>query len=354
MYFSSQVVVATLLSVAQAIDVHVVAVGKNPMTNETAQKYFPDRITAKPGDMVQFQFWAGNHTVTQSSFDEPCMPLGMSASGETATGGKTSKVGSSGQGARGSQSGTETGMAETGMAEAGMAEAGMEEASGNSASGNSALPAAAGQDAESEAGMAGSSSNKATLKKLGARATNSSMSGSAQGKGAMTGIFSSFMPVAASMSMGQIPVFTIMINDTKPVWIYCGQARHCQNGMVMVINENTQANPARSLEAYKAASEKAPSREGSAPGGSSGSPGSTPGGSSGSPGSTPGGETGGETGRTGETSRTGEGSASETGTTSEGATRPGQTSALPISGASSISMVPATMMLALSAAFMLL
>jgi plastocyanin len=30
--------------------------------------------------------------------------------------------------------------------------------------------------------------------------------------------------------------FTITINDTNPIWIYCSQIEHCQLGMVMVIN----------------------------------------------------------------------------------------------------------------------
>mgnify|MGYP002622331431 FL=1 len=34
-----------------------------------------------------------------------------------------------------------------------------------------------------------------------------------------------------------IPTYTIQVNDTKPLWLYCAQGRHCQNGMVMVINE---------------------------------------------------------------------------------------------------------------------
>lgn len=49
------------------------------------------------------------------------------------------------------------------------------------------------------------------------------------------GVYSGFMPVAATdMS---IPTYTILINDTTPMWIYCSQARHCQSGMSMVINE---------------------------------------------------------------------------------------------------------------------
>lgn len=37
--------------------------------------YEPEDITAKIGDIVRFHFVAKNHTVTESSFKEPCMPL---------------------------------------------------------------------------------------------------------------------------------------------------------------------------------------------------------------------------------------------------------------------------------------
>lgn len=30
--------------------------------------------------------------------------------------------------------------------------------------------------------------------------------------------------------------FVLTINDTKPIWYYCSQAKHCQAGMVGVIN----------------------------------------------------------------------------------------------------------------------
>lgn len=50
----------------------------------------------------------------------------------------------------------------------------------------------------------------------------------------MVGIKSGFMPVAADAT--EIPVFTIRVNDTKPIWLYCSQATHCQKGMVMAIN----------------------------------------------------------------------------------------------------------------------
>jgi hypothetical protein len=49
------------------------------------------------------------------------------------------------------------------------------------------------------------------------------------------GIKSGFMPVAAGAAT--LPVFTITVPDTKPIWLYCGQLGHCQKGMAMVINE---------------------------------------------------------------------------------------------------------------------
>jgi len=35
-----------------------------------------------------------------------------------------------------------------------------------------------------------------------------------------------------------VKTFTVMINDTTPLWFYCAQAKHCQSGMTMVVNVN--------------------------------------------------------------------------------------------------------------------
>ncbi|CAM1504004.1 Fc.00g015950.m01.CDS01 [Cosmosporella sp. VM-42] len=144
----TSVAVAALMGIAQATNVQVVSVGMNSVDNKTDIKFFPEKITAEPGTMVQFQFWAGNHTVTQSTFDNPCIPINN---------------------------------------------------------------------------------------------VNSSIQG----------IYSGFQPVEASKGMGMIPVYTVMITDKKPLWMYCSKAKHCQGGMSMVINENTQANSSRSLEEYR-------------------------------------------------------------------------------------------------------
>jgi len=48
---------------------HVVQVGKDGL------RYTPPFITAVPGDYVQFEFFALNHTLVQSSFNKPCEPI---------------------------------------------------------------------------------------------------------------------------------------------------------------------------------------------------------------------------------------------------------------------------------------
>lgn len=116
----------TVVATARTFAVEVGAIN-----GTAAQKFFPEKIVAAPGDTIQFQFRAGNHTATQSTFDNPCEPIALHSS--------------------------------------------------------------------------------------------------------VTGIYSGFMPVAAGAQ--SIPVFTVMVNDTRPMWFYCSQGRHCQNGMVMVVNE---------------------------------------------------------------------------------------------------------------------
>ncbi|KEZ45880.1 hypothetical protein SAPIO_CDS1247 [Scedosporium apiospermum] len=37
--------------------------------------FIPNIVSASPGDIIQFQFSSGNHTVTQSAANAPCQPL---------------------------------------------------------------------------------------------------------------------------------------------------------------------------------------------------------------------------------------------------------------------------------------
>jgi len=54
------------------------------------------------------------------------------------------------------------------------------------------------------------------------------------------GFFSTFMPTTSESST----TFTLLVNDTKPIWIYCGQTtgNHCQSGMVAAINAPATGN----------------------------------------------------------------------------------------------------------------
>lgn len=85
--------------------------------------YSPNDITAEVGDKIEFDFFPANHTVTQSSFADPCHPL----------------------------------------------------------------------------------------------------SG---------GFFSGFVPTKDSPSGTS---FTITVKDTKPIWFYCSQGKHCQMGMLPLV-----------------------------------------------------------------------------------------------------------------------
>ncbi|KAI0318419.1 Cupredoxin [Amylostereum chailletii] len=48
------------------------------------------------------------------------------------------------------------------------------------------------------------------------------------------GFNSGFMPVADNATT--FPTYTIQVNDTAPIWVYCAQANHCGSGMVFSVN----------------------------------------------------------------------------------------------------------------------
>lgn len=136
MQFSTLLTSSTLLLAgsalvnAQATDkaqVQVVKVG-----GQNGELTFsPNSIKAAVGTYVQFQFWPKNHSVIQSTYDKPCLPIKQS----------TPEI---------------------------------------------------------------------------------------------AGFSSGFMPVAAGAK--EMPVYTVQVKDEKPIWFYCGQGKHCNSGMVGVIN----------------------------------------------------------------------------------------------------------------------
>ncbi|KAG0705291.1 hypothetical protein DFH29DRAFT_907135 [Suillus ampliporus] len=54
------------------------------------------------------------------------------------------------------------------------------------------------------------------------------------------GFDSGYMPVSASNTDGPFPAAQYTVLDTNPVWVYCKQGNHCQQGMVFAINPGTQ------------------------------------------------------------------------------------------------------------------
>lgn len=53
------------------------------------------------------------------------------------------------------------------------------------------------------------------------------------------GATSGFQPVAANAT--QFPVFSFMVNDVTPLWFFCQQTGHCQQGMVFALNVNASS-----------------------------------------------------------------------------------------------------------------
>jgi plastocyanin len=61
------------------------------------------------------------------------------------------------------------------------------------------------------------------------------------------GVFSGFQPVPANQT-DNLPTFTVTVNDTNPIWVYCSQgantpASHCGAGMVFAINCGLDGTP---------------------------------------------------------------------------------------------------------------
>jgi plastocyanin len=130
---------AAPLASAAIIDVFVGGVGKLAFT--------PEQVTANPGDSIRFTFGAKNHTVTQSTFANPCQQI-------------------------------------------------------------------------------------------------------TDANGVPSGFFSGYMPVAATQTT-DLPQFWIPVKDTKPIWAFCSQANHCQQGMVFAVNAPADPDP-KSFNNWKA------------------------------------------------------------------------------------------------------
>jgi len=62
------------------------------------------------------------------------------------------------------------------------------------------------------------------------------------------GFDSGFRPVGADVAVADRPTYTVTVNDTQPIWVFCNQARdtansHCGAGMVHAINCGADGAP---------------------------------------------------------------------------------------------------------------
>ncbi|KAG1736793.1 hypothetical protein EDB19DRAFT_1021775 [Suillus lakei] len=57
---------------------------------------------------------------------------------------------------------------------------------------------------------------------------------------AANGFDSGYKPVPADNTNGPFPAAQFTVQDTNPVWVYCKQGNHCQQGMVFAVNPGTQ------------------------------------------------------------------------------------------------------------------
>lgn len=62
------------------------------------------------------------------------------------------------------------------------------------------------------------------------------------------GFNSGYVPVAANAS--EFPAWTLKVDVATPIWFFCAQANHCQQGMVGSIN--AAATGAKTFDAFKA------------------------------------------------------------------------------------------------------
>jgi plastocyanin len=62
------------------------------------------------------------------------------------------------------------------------------------------------------------------------------------------GFNSGFQPVGTDVATADMPTFTVLVNDTQPIWVFCDQASntpssHCGAGMVSAINCGADGSP---------------------------------------------------------------------------------------------------------------
>jgi len=249
--------------------------------------FSPEAISAQPGDQVVFHFNPKNHTVTQSSFANPCgqKPGGFDSGFEPVMANQTQptfaitvndtqpiwvfceQTGHCGKGmvfavncgADGSQNSfTNFKNAALAQGAAAASSAGYPGAPTATPSG-AATPSATTSPQVHTVIVGGANGIVFTPSSITAQpndivtfefqqknhtVTQSSFASpcSPLNVNGTTGFDSGFFPVDANVT--QFPMWNYTVQDTKPVWAYCRHVGHCQSGMVFAINavDNSPAN----------------------------------------------------------------------------------------------------------------
>ncbi|KAF9031695.1 hypothetical protein BDZ89DRAFT_1111756 [Hymenopellis radicata] len=253
---------------------HQVSVGPNGQL-----VYDPEYIYADPGDIVQFNFNPKNHTVTQSAFDTPCVPLEWGIDSGFVPVAPDSYETKSFFVTVVDDKPVWIHCEQTGHCGKGMVFAinpptdyydphsfanfkALAIATNGTASPPPPPPNApydhqiiVGIDGKLEYGPANITANIHDTVTFMFKPKNHTVTQSSFEKpcerlvdGDVQGFASGFMPVSPNAT--DFPTFQITIEDDKPIWGYCGQTGHCAAGMVFSINakEDTDKN----FEAFKA------------------------------------------------------------------------------------------------------
>jgi plastocyanin len=217
-------------------------------------KFEPEFVTAAVGDSVVFTFRQKNHTVTQSSFLDPCVRLangfdsGFLPVPDNETRFPTAVINV-----------TRTAPIWAYCRQGTHCRAGMVFAINTNASAFAAFKAAATGGTPSVSPSAPLPTPSSTNHNIAVgatgltfepsnitaqvgdtitfefRAKNHTVTGSSFGDPCTAqGFDSGFKPVPSGSS--NFPTYVLKVNDTKPIWAYCRQATHCREGMVFGVN----------------------------------------------------------------------------------------------------------------------
>ncbi|KAL5504594.1 hypothetical protein ACEPAH_7257 [Sanghuangporus vaninii] len=67
-------VLALSATLTAAENIYIQVAGPNFTSSDNTTTFSPQRVTARVGDIVFFNFTSGNHSATQSTFSSPCQP----------------------------------------------------------------------------------------------------------------------------------------------------------------------------------------------------------------------------------------------------------------------------------------